>query len=70
MRVFRVWPKRTRQANGQIISPEMVVVISTWGASPFANNAKELCEAYRNIYRCDLRKMVYSPSDFNYKVLA
>ena len=72
MRVFRVWPKRIKRGNGQILSPEMVVVVTmrTHVSTPFVNGAKELKEMYRNLYHCDLSKLAITPGDFNYTVLA
>jgi len=72
MRVFRVWPKRMKRSNGQIISPEMVVVVtmSTHASTPFVNGAKELKDMYRSMYHCDLSKLAINPGDFNYTILA
>ena len=72
MRMFKVWPKRIKRGNGQILSPEIVVVVTMNGyaSSPFANGAKELKEMYRSIYHCDLSKLVINQGDFNYIILA
>ena len=72
MRVFKVWPKRIKRSNGQILSPEMVVTVTmaTHVSTPFVNGAKELKDMYRSIYHCDLSKIAFNQGDFNYKVLA
>lgn len=72
MQVFKVWPKRIKRGNGQIISPEMVVIVTmrTHSQTPFSNGAAEVKEAYRGIYHCDLSKIGFSANDFNYTPLA
>lgn len=71
MSVFRVWPKRTRRANGQILTPEMSVIVTTryHCSTPFANGGKEVKQFYMSIYGCDLNKLSCSAGDFNYKLL-
>lgn len=71
MSVFRVWPKRTKKANGQILTPEMAVIVTTQFhcSTPFANGGKEVKQFYMSIYRCDLNKLGCSAGDFNYKLL-
>lgn len=71
MSVFRVWPKRTRKANGQILTPEMAVIVTTrfHCSTPFANGGKEVRQFYLNIYQCDIKKLGCSAGDFNYKLL-
>lgn len=71
MKVFRVWPKRIRRANGEILTPEMVVMVTTkcHTATPFANGGHEVRETYMNLYRCDIKKLGCSAGDFNYKAL-
>lgn len=71
MQVFRVWPKRIRRANGQVISPEMVVIVTLkhHASSPFASAASEVKASYMNIYRCDISKLGCTASDFNYTAI-
>lgn len=71
MRVFRVWPKRIKRANGQILTPEMVVVVTTqyYAPTPFTNGGQELKRLYMSIYGCDIQKLGCCPGDFNYKAL-
>jgi len=71
MKAFQVWPKRVKKGGGQILTPQMVVVVSVQGypASPFHNGAKELKAQYMSLYHCNLDKIVYTPGDFNYITL-
>jgi len=27
--VFKVWPKRTKRVNGQVLTPEMEIIVTT-----------------------------------------
>ena len=58
-RVFRVTPKRIKRTNGQVLTPDMSVVVTTktHATSPFTNGAQELKKAC-----CHL-------SDFDFEVL-
>lgn len=49
-RVFQVKPKRLKRSNGTVLTPEMVVTVTTMQhtATPFYNGAKEVQEAYCN----------------------
>lgn len=51
-RVFQVKPKRIKRTNGTVLTPEMVVTVTTMQhtATPFYNGAKEVQEAYMCIY--------------------
>lgn len=72
MKIFQVWPKHTRSSNGQVITPAMLVTVTLpyHAPSPFSHGIKEVAEAYMRIYKCDIRKLSCSSSDFNYKGLA
>lgn len=72
MKVFKVWPKRIKRGNGQILSPEMVVIVTMrmHSPTPFANGAIEVKQAYRGLYQCDITKLRCSQTDFNYTPLA
>ena len=71
MRVFRVWPKRIKRANGQILTPEMVVIVTTqyYAPTPFANGGQEVKRSNLSIYGCDIKKLGCGSGDFNYKAL-
>ena len=51
-RVFQVKPKRLKRSNGTVLTPDMVVTVTTMQhtATPFYNGAKEVQEAYMRIY--------------------
>lgn len=56
MKAFRITPKRIRRSNGQVLTPEMSVVVSTNLSNPFNNGAKEVAEAYMRIYGFDYKR--------------
>ena len=72
MRIFQVWPKRTRSSNGQVITPAMMVTVTLpyHAPTPFTQGIGEVAEAYMRIYKCDIKKLSCSAGDFNYKGLA
>ena len=47
-KVFQVKPKRIKRSNGTVLTPDMVVRVTTMQhtATPFYNGAKEVQEAY------------------------
>ena len=47
-RVFQVKPKRIKRSNGTVLTPDMVVTVTTLQhtTNPFYNGAKELQETY------------------------
>ena len=51
-RVFQVKPKRIKRSNGTVLTPDMVVTVTTiqHTVTPFYNGAKEVQEAYMRIY--------------------
>ena len=53
-KVFQVKPKRLKRSNGTVLTPDMVVTVTTLQhtATPFYNGAKEVQEAYMRIYAC------------------
>lgn len=57
-RVFQVWPKRIKRANGTVLTPEMAVTVTTQQhtATPFYNGAREVQEAYMRLYAFDYKK--------------
>ena len=57
-RVFQVIPKRIKRVNGTVLTPEMVVTVTTQThtSSPFNNGAKEVQEAYMRLYNFDYKK--------------
>lgn len=47
-RVFAVRPKRVKRTNGQVLTPEMEITVTTksYTCDPFYNGAKEIQEQY------------------------
>lgn len=47
-KVFQIIPKRIKRVNGTVLTPEMVVTVTTQSHTsiPFYNGAKEVQEAY------------------------
>lgn len=70
-KVFQVKPKRLKRSNGTVLTPEMVVTVTTMQhtATPFYNGAKEVQEAYMRIYAFDYKKACCNQNDFEFKKL-
>ena len=70
-KVFRVTPKRTKRVNGQVITPEMVITVTTRQhcLNPFYNGAVEVQEQYMRMYQFDYKKACMSVADFTYQAL-
>ena len=51
-KVFQVKPKRIKRSNGTVLTPDMVVRVTTMQHTdtPFYNGTKEVQEAYMRIY--------------------
>ena len=67
-RVFQVKPKRLKRSNGTVLTPDMVVTVTTMQhtATPFYNGAKEVQEAYMRIYAFDYKKACCNQNDFEF----
>lgn len=70
-KVFRVTPRRIKRTNGQVLTPEMEVTVTTkmYTADPFYNGAQEIKDMYMRIYGFDYQKACCTKSDFEYKAL-
>ena len=70
-KVFQVTPKRTIRRNGQVLTPDMTLTVTTSSHmnSPFNNGATELKEMYMRIYGFDYQKACCSSADFQYEVI-
>ncbi len=70
-KVFEVTPKRAIRRNGQVLTPDMTITVTTRSQtnSPFNNGAMELKEVYMRIYGFDYKKACCSSADFTYEVL-
>ncbi len=67
-KVFQVKPKRLKRSNGTVLTPDMVVTVTTMQhtATPFYNGAKEVQEAYMRIYAFDYKKACCNQNDFEF----
>ena len=67
-KVFQVKPKRIKRTNGTVLTPDMVVTVTTQQhtTTPFYNGAKELQEAYMRLYAFDYKKACWSVNDFDF----
>ena len=70
-KVFQVIPKRIKRVNGTVLTPEMVVTVTTQmhTSNPFYNGAKEVQEASMRLYNFDYKKACCSVNDFEFKKL-
>lgn len=70
-KVFQITPKRIKRTNGTVLTPEMVVTVTTQShtTTPFYNGAKEVQEAYMRLYGFDYKKACCSGNDFEFKKL-
>lgn len=67
-KVCQVKPKRLKRSNGTVLTPDMVVTVTTMQhtATPFYNGAKEVQEAYMRIYAFDYKKACCNQNDFEF----
>lgn len=70
-KVFQLISKRIKRVNGTVLTPEMVVTVTTqmYTSTPFYNGAKEVQEAYMRLYNFDYKKACCSANDFDFKKL-
>ena len=70
-KVFRITPKRTKRSNGQVLTPDMAITVTTRShtTTPFCNGAIEIKEQYMRMYQFDYKKANCSASDFEFEKL-
>ena len=70
-KVFRITPKRTKRANGQVLTPDMSITVTTKQhcTTPFYNGAVEIQEQYMRMYQFDYKEACCSVSDFEFEKL-
>ena len=70
-KVFQIIPKRTKRANGTVLTPDMAITVTTQSHTntPFYNGAKEVQEACMRLYGFDYKKACCSANDFEFKKL-
>ena len=71
LKQFQIIPKRVKHVNGTVLTPEMVVTVTTvqHTVTPFYNGAKEVQEAYMRLYGFDYKKACCSANDFDFRKL-
>ena len=70
-KVFRITPKRVKRSNGQVLTPDMSIIVTTKShtTTPFYNGAVETKEQYMRMYQFDYKKACCSVSDFGVMML-
>ena len=70
-KVFRITPKRVKRANGQVLTPDMSITVTTrlHTTTPFYNGAKEIQEQYMRMFQFDYKKACCSANDFEFEKL-
>lgn len=70
-RAFRITPKRVKRSNGQVLTPDMSITVTTKShiTTPFYNGAMEIKEQYLRMYQFDYKKAGCSVNDFEFKKL-
>lgn len=65
-KVFRITPKRIKRTNGQVLTPDMSITVTTrlHTTTPFYNGAKEIQEQYMSLFQFDYKKACCSVKDF------
>ena len=67
-KVFRIKPKRIKRANGTVLTPDMVITVTTRQntSDPFYNDAFEIQEQYMRMYQFDYKRANCSKYDFDF----
>ena len=70
-KVFRITPKRVKRSNGQVLTPDMSITVTTKShtTTPFYNGAQEVKEQYMRMYQFDYKKADCSVNDFDFEKL-
>ena len=70
-KVFRITPKHTKRTNGQVLTPEMTITVTTRShtTTPFYNGSKEIQEQYMRMFQFDYKKACCSACDFEFEKL-
>ena len=70
-KVFRVTPKRVKRSNGQVLTPDMSIIVTTkmHTTTPFYNGSEEIKEQYMRMYQFDYKKACCQASDFVFEKL-
>ena len=67
-KVFRITPKRVKRSNGQVLTPDMSITVTTKShtTTPFYNGAVEIKEQYMRIYGFNYKKAGCSTNDYEF----
>ena len=67
-KIFRITPKRTKRSNGQVLTPDMAITVTTRShtTTPFYNGAVEIKEQYMRMYQFDYKEANCSANDFDF----
>lgn len=70
-KVFRITPKRVKRSNGQVLTPDMSITVTTRShtTTPFYNGTVEIKEQYMRMYGFDYKKAGCSINDFEFEKL-
>ena len=70
-RAFKIMPKRVKRSNGQVLTPNMSITVTTKShtTTPFYNGAVEIKEQYMRIYGFNYKKAGCSVNDFEFEKL-
>ena len=67
-KVFRITPKRVKRSNGQVLTPDMSITVTTRShtTTPFYNGAVEIKEQYMRMFQFDYKRANCSKFDFDF----
>ena len=67
-KVFRITPKRIKRVNGTVLTPDMVITVTTrqHTSDPFYNGAVEIQEQYMRMFQFDYAHAHCSKYDFDF----
>ena len=70
-RVFRITPKRIKRSNGTVLTPDMVITVTTrqHTSDPFYNGAVEIREQYMRMFQFVYNRACCSKYDFDFEKL-
>ena len=70
-RVFRITPKRIKRSNGTVLTPDMVITVTTrqHTTDPFYNGAVEIQEQYMRMFQFHYQLACCSKYDFDFEKL-
>lgn len=69
-KVFRITPKRVKRSNGQVLTPDMSITVTTKShtTTPFYNGAVEIKEQYMRMYQFDYKKNFINTNNYFFNI--